>query len=83
VLGLTQAALYPLALFSNIFVDPSSLPGWLHAFVNINPVSHLVTATRSLMAGSPDAGEIGWVLAGSAILIVIFAPLTVRSYRNT
>jgi ABC-2 type transport system permease protein len=82
VLGLTQAVVYPLALFSNIFVDPASLPGWLQTFVNLNPVSHLVTAERSLMAGSPDTSEIGWVLVGCAALLVVFAPLTVRLYRN-
>jgi ABC-2 type transport system permease protein len=39
VLGLTQAVLYPLAFFSNIFIVPSTLPGWLQAFVHVNPGS--------------------------------------------
>ena len=47
-------ALFPLIFLSNIFVEPSTLPGWLEAFVDVNPISHLVTATRGLMEG--DAG---------------------------
>lgn len=83
VLGLTQAVLYPLTLFSNIFVDPASLPSGLRAFVKVNPVSHLVTAVRGLMSGSPDAAEIGWVLAGCGVLVAVFAPLALRRYRST
>ena len=41
----------PLTFASNVFVSPATLPGWLRAFVDVNPVSHLVTAERALMAG--------------------------------
>jgi ABC-2 type transport system permease protein len=50
--------------------------------VNANPISHLVTATRGLMAGNPDAGEIALVLAVAAGLTAVFAPLTARLYRR-
>ena len=49
--------LYPLSFFSNIFTTPATLPGWLRAFVDINPVSHLVTAVRALMAGATPEGR--------------------------
>jgi hypothetical protein len=42
---------------SNIFVDPRTMPGWLRSFVDVNPVSHLVTAVRGLMAGTATAGQ--------------------------
>ena len=42
----SQAVTYPLAFFSNIFIVPATLPGWLQAFVHLNPVTHLVTAVR-------------------------------------
>lgn len=35
----------PLTLLSNIFVDPETMPGWLRAFVEVNPVSLLVTVS--------------------------------------
>jgi ABC-2 type transport system permease protein len=74
--------IFPLTFLSNVFVEPETLPGWLEAFVNANPISHLVTASRELMAGSASASEIGYVLASAAILAAVFAPLTVRLYRS-
>jgi ABC-2 type transport system permease protein len=75
-------ALFPLIFLSNIFVDPSTLPGWLEAFVGVNPISHLVTATRGLMNGDADVGDIALVLGEDAVLTAAFAPLTVRLYRG-
>ncbi len=82
VLNAGFMALFPIIFLSNIFVDPSTLPGPLEAFVDINPVSHLVTATRGLMAGNPDAGEIAIVVGIAAALTLVFAPLTTRRYRR-
>ncbi|HWH15596.1 MAG TPA: ABC transporter permease [Miltoncostaeaceae bacterium] len=73
---------FPLIFLSNIFVDPATLPGWLEAFVGVNPVSHLVTATRDLMAGGAAAGDILLVLVEAAAITAVFAPLTVRLYRR-
>jgi ABC-2 type transport system permease protein len=74
-------ALFPLIFLSNVFVEPESLPGALEWFVGVNPISHLVTATRGLMAGDASPGEVGLVLAEAAALAAVFAPLTVRLYR--
>lgn len=57
------------------------MPGWLRAFVDVNPVSHLVTAERGLMDGTPAASQAGWVLLAAAALIAVFGPLTMRLYR--
>jgi ABC-2 type transport system permease protein len=75
-------ALFPLIFLSNVFVEPSTLPGWLEAFVDVNPISHLVTATRGLMDGNAAAGDVGLVLGEAAALTAVFAPLTVRLYRG-
>ena len=74
--------LFPLTFLSNIFVEPETLPGPLEAVVEANPISHLATASRSLMAGSPDGSEITIVLLVTVGLIVVFAPLTTRLYRR-
>jgi ABC-2 type transport system permease protein len=74
--------IFPLTFLSNVFVDPETLPGWLETFVDANPISHLVTASRELMAGTASGDEIGYVLASTAILAAVFAPLTVRLYRS-
>jgi ABC-2 type transport system permease protein len=75
-------ALFPLIFLSNVFVEPSTLPGWLEAFVDVNPISQLVTATRGLLGGHASAADIGLVLAEAAVLTAVFAPLTVRLYRG-
>jgi ABC-2 type transport system permease protein len=73
---------FPLTFASNVFVAPRTLPGWLHTFVDINPISHLVTAERGLMAGTATAGQVGWVLVAAAALLAVFGPLTVHLYRR-
>ena len=74
--------IFPLTFVSNAFVDPATLPAGLEAFVNVNPISILVDATRGLMEGNPSAGDIGIVLATAAALTLVFAPLTVRKYQR-
>ena len=74
--------LFPLTFLSNVFVDPETLPGWLEAFVDVNPVSLLTTATRELMAGTASAGDVGIVLAIAAALTAVFAPATAHLYRS-
>ena len=74
--------IFPLIFLSNIFVEPSTLPGWLEAFVDVNPMSHLVTATRGLMDGDAAADDIGLALAEAGVMTAVFAPLTGRLYRS-
>ena len=58
------------------------MPGWLQAFVRVNPVSHLVTATRTLMAGTATATQVLWAVAAAGVLIAVFAPLTALLYQR-
>src|SRR5215467_6393843 len=80
VMSAGTVVLFPLTLASNVFVAPRTMPGWLQAIVSVNPVSHLVTAERTLMAGAPAGGQIAWVLLASTILAAVFAPLTAWLY---
>jgi daunorubicin/doxorubicin transport system permease protein len=74
--------LFPLTFLSNVFVDPATLPGPLRAFVDVNPISVLATASRSLMAGTPDGTAIAVSLAVAAALTAVFLPVTTRLYRS-
>jgi ABC-2 type transport system permease protein len=74
--------LFPLVFLSNIFVAPETLPGWLEAFVDVNPISHLTTSARGLMGGDAEADSILISLLTAAVLTGVFAPLTVRLYRR-
>jgi len=80
VLNTGFMAIFPLTFLSNVFVEPKTLPGPLKAFVDVNPISILATASRGLMAGDAHGGDILVVLAVAAGLTAVFAPLTVRLY---
>ncbi|HEX8035677.1 MAG TPA: ABC transporter permease [Ktedonobacterales bacterium] len=82
VTSIGTVILFPLTLASNVFVEPKTMPGWLQAFVNINPASHLVIAVRGLMHGTATAGQVSWVLVASAVVTAIFFPLTMYLYSN-
>jgi oleandomycin transport system permease protein len=72
--------MFPLVFGSNILTSTNSMPGWLQAFVNVNPLSHLVSAVRALMLGGPAGPQIGWTFAWCAGLLVVFFPLALRGY---
>jgi ABC-2 type transport system permease protein len=72
--------LFPLTFVSNIFVDPGTMPGWLQSVVAVNPVTHLVTASRGFMHGGVAAVNVAWVLGASVVVVAIFAPLALRLY---
>ena len=74
--------IFPLTFLSNVFVDPDTLPRGLEAFVEANPISHLATASRGLMAGTAETTEILVVLGAALALTAVFAPLTVYLYRT-
>lgn len=75
-------ASFPLTFASNIFVDPTTMPSWLQSFVKINPISLVVTAVRGLMHGTATSQQVSEALLASAILVAIFAPLTMYLYNN-
>ncbi|MFI7680866.1 ABC transporter permease [Actinophytocola sp. NPDC049390] len=82
VMGVSMMVLFPLTFLSNVFVEPDTMPGWLRAFTDVNPITHLVAATRGLMQGNPDGGEIIWVLVSAAVLVAVFGTLTMRRYNR-
>jgi ABC-2 type transport system permease protein len=74
--------LMPLTFASNIFVGIETMPGWLQAVVRHNPVTHLTNASRGLMHGKDVGSDIAWVLAESAILVLVAAPVALRMYHR-
>ena len=80
VQGVMFLLVFPLSFGSNTFVRVSTMPGWLQAFVDVNPLSHLVSAVRGLMLGGPVGAQVGWTFAWCAGLLVVFFPLALRGY---
>lgn len=82
VMGISMFVLFPLTFASNIFVDPQTMPGWLRAFVDVNPISSLVTTLRGLTSGTLDVGQLGITALWCAGFLLIFGPLTMRLYNR-
>lgn len=93
VMGLTtpnaetaQAASFPilavLVFASSAFVPVQSMPGWLQAWAEHQPVSVVIDAVRALVLGGPTASKVLAALAWIVGIVVVFAPLAVRRYRR-
>ena len=82
VQGMSIMIFFPLTFLSNAFVPVDTLPGWLAAFVKVNPVSHVVTAVRDLANDGVVSAQVVLSLVSCAILVAIFAPLAVRGVRR-
>lgn len=81
-----QGLLFPLQFIllfaSNVMAPARTMPGWLQAVVDVNPVSHAATATRGLMLGDATAGQVSTALLTCAVLIVLFGVPTALIYRR-
>jgi ABC-2 type transport system permease protein len=84
-----QILVWPVSFLANVFVDPATMPSWLGAIAQWNPLSATAAAARELF-GNPGFGGESW-LARNAIamavvwpvlLVAIFLPLSVRRFRG-
>ena len=59
------------------------MPGWLQAFVKVNPVTLVADTVRALALGAPFEvwPDLGWTLLWMVVIVAVFAPLSVRRYR--
>ena len=80
---------FPLTFVSSAYVPVSSMPGWLQAFAQHQPVTYMVDAVRALTLGGtgPSLGHsVGyftlWSLVWSAGAVLVFAPLAAARYRR-
>ncbi|GAA2326879.1 ABC transporter permease [Dactylosporangium salmoneum] len=83
VQGLGFVIMFPLTFGTNVLVPTNTLPGWLQAWVKVNPVADAMQAARGLMVGhSPVFEPVMKTLAWSVAILLVFAPLAVRAYRR-
>ncbi|MFJ1590425.1 ABC transporter permease [Kitasatospora albolonga] len=82
VMGVSMMVIFPLTFLSNVFVDPQTMPGWLQAFVNNSPITHLATAVRELMAGNWPVADLAWSLGWAGVVMVVFGFVTMRLYNR-
>jgi oleandomycin transport system permease protein len=75
-------ALFPLTFASSAFVPTATMPGWLQAWVKINPVTLFTDAMRGLLSGGAVARPALAALAWAAAIAALFAPLALRAFRR-
>jgi len=82
--------IFPLVFASSIFVPTSSMPDWLQTFAEVQPITIVANTVRSLMIPEEALGFLGLdqgtlilqSLAWIAVIIAVFAPLSVRQYKK-
>ncbi len=74
--------LFPLTFVSSAFVPIETMPGWLQAFANNQPVTFVIDTMRALALGGPIEANLLKSIACLAAIFVVFVPLAVRAYRR-
>jgi ABC-2 type transport system permease protein/oleandomycin transport system permease protein len=74
--------LFPVTFVSSAFVPIHSMPGWLQAFANNQPVTYVIDTMRALALGGPVAANMWKSLVWLAAIFVVFGPLAVRAYKR-
>ena len=80
--GVGFLLLFPLTFGSSMFVPVDTMPGWLQAWVHINPVTHVTDAVRGLLTGGEVLGPVIWTVVTAGAMLAIFFPLAVSAYRR-
>jgi len=83
-----QVLVWPVGFLSNVFVAPETMPGWLGAIAEWNPISATAAATRQLF-GNPTGVTEGLAenalpaaLLWPLVIALVFLPLSARAYRR-
>jgi ABC-2 type transport system permease protein/oleandomycin transport system permease protein len=74
--------LFPLTFLSSAFVPIATMPGWLQAFANNQPVTYVVDTMRALALGGPIEANLWKSLVWLAGIFIVFSPLAVRAYKR-
>jgi ABC-2 type transport system permease protein/oleandomycin transport system permease protein len=74
--------LAPLVFASSAFVPTDTMPSWLQAFADHQPVSATANAVRALTLGGPTAEYVIQALLWAAAILLVFVPISVRLYRR-
>ena len=82
VQGAAFVVLFPLTFGTSMVTPKDTLPGWLRAWVSVNPVNHAMEAARGLMLGGPVATGVVWTLVSGVVMLAVLAPLAVAAYRR-
>jgi ABC-2 type transport system permease protein/oleandomycin transport system permease protein len=74
--------LFPLTFVSSAFVPTQSMPGWLQAFADNQPITHVINAMRALAVGGPLRDDLWLSAVWLVAIFAVFGPLAVRTYKR-
>jgi ABC-2 type transport system permease protein/oleandomycin transport system permease protein len=81
-----QAAAFPITALlvfpSGAFVPTDTMPGWMQAYAEHQPVTAVAEAARALLIGGPTTAKVLAAAAWTAGISLAFAALSVRRYRR-
>jgi daunorubicin/doxorubicin transport system permease protein len=80
VQGISMIILFPLTFVSNAFVPVNTLPKPLKWFAEVNPVSHLVNAIRTLLENGKTGSDFWLSVIGALVIMTFFSFITVKAY---
>ena len=75
--------IFPLVFASSVFTPIASMPGWLQAFAKVQPITRAADTVRALTQGGPVATDLMWTIGWCALIVAVFAPLSVRRYSRS
>ena len=82
VMMLGFVVVFPLTFASSAFVPVATMPGWMQAWVAVNPATLLVDAVRGLLVGGAVAAPALGALAWAAAVAAVCAPLALGAFRR-
>jgi ABC-2 type transport system permease protein len=77
---LMQLPIFLSLFFAPVFVPVELLAGWLEFIARLNPVTLLLEAGRSLIAGAPE--HVAYAFAAAAALVALFSIWALRGVRS-
>jgi len=83
VQGISLIWTMPLVFGSSVLLSNTrTMPGWLQAWVKVNPVTHLADTVRALAVGGAVGSHLLYTLAWAAGIMIVAFPLAMRMYRR-
>jgi len=80
--GFGFMVMFPLTFGSDVFTPTNTLPGFIQAWVKVNPVTQLTDTTRGLLSGGQVLTPLLRSLVWIGVITVVFAPLAIQAYRR-
>jgi ABC-type multidrug transport system permease subunit len=75
-----QLPVFLVLFFAPVYVPLSLLQGWIHSIAVVNPLTRVLEASRSLVAGTPT--QVGFAFAASLALAILFSLWAYRGLRK-